>query len=514
LDQYMLALRLFEPSPLKFKYIQLMIRRSAVLSSLNHYCNMGAITQYDAIVIGSGQSGTPLAAAFAKAGQKTALIERKNIGGTCINEGCTPTKTLIASGRVAYLVRRGMDYGIHTGEPNSNVNAAVVDMIKVRQRKRDIVAQFRGGSETRIEDAGVDLLKGEASFVDQNTLQYTDSSGSVKTVQGQKIFINVGERPRSPLLEGIDSIAKEKIFDSTSVQELGEVPGHLVVIGGGYVGVEFAQLFRRLGAKVTIVQRGAQLLPREDEEVAEMLQDIFREDGLTVHLNSDTVKIAPSPGGFTLDLHVNNRNETVEGTHILFAAGRTPNTNRLKPEAAGIKTDKKGYIVTNEYLETSSPSTFAMGDAKGPPAFTHISYDDFRILRSNLLSSPITKLTIKDRIVPYVVFTDPQLAHVGLHEEEARQKFPDMKIQTAKMPMAYVARALETDESRGMMKAVVDGDTGLILGFTCLGVEGGEIMSTVQMAMIGNLPYQKLRDAVLAHPTLAESLNNIWTSLE
>ena len=475
---------------------------------------MATSSQYEVIIIGSGQSGTPLAAAFAKAGQRTALIERKNIGGSCINEGCTPTKTLIASGRIAYLVRRGPDYGIHTGEHEANVNAAAVDMLKVRQRKRNIVASFRGSSETKIEDAGVDLLRGEATFVDEKTLEYKDSGGNVRTVQGQKIFINVGERPTPPLLEGISSVDENRVLDSTSIQELDEVPGHLVVIGGGYVGVEFAQLFRRLGAQVTIIQHGTQLLPREDKEIAHLLQDIFREDGLTVHLNSDTVRIAPSPSGFTLYFHSNNCDQTVEGTHILFATGRIPNTDRLKPEAAGIDTDKKGYIITNEYLETSSPSTFAIGDVKGPPAFTHISYDDFRILRSNMLSSPPTRLSIKDRIVPYVVFTDPQLAHVGLHEKEARVKFPNKKIQTAKMPMAYVARALETDESRGMMKAVVDGDTGLILGFSCLGIEGGEIMSSVQIAMVGNVPYQKLRDAVLAHPTLAESLNNIWGSLE
>jgi pyruvate/2-oxoglutarate dehydrogenase complex dihydrolipoamide dehydrogenase (E3) component len=491
-----------------------MFRRSAVLKSLRHYYSMATISHYDAIIIGSGQSGTPLAAAFAKAGQRTALIERKHIGGSCINEGCTPTKTLIASGRVAYLVRRGLDYGIRTGEHETNVNAAVVDMLKVRQRKRNIVASFRGGSETKIEDAGVHLLRGEATFVDKKTLECKDSGGNVITVQGQKIFVNVGERPAPPVLEGISSVDQKRVLDSTSIQELDEVPGHLVVIGGGYVGVEFAQLFRRLGAQVTIVQRGTQLLPREDTQIAHQLLDIFREDGITVHLNSDTVKIAPSIGGLTLHLHSNYCDQTIEGTHILFATGRIPNTDRLKPEAAGIDTNKKGYIITDEYLETSVPSTFAMGDVKGPPAFTHISYDDFRILRSNLISSPPTRLSIKDRIVPYVVFTDPQLAHVGLHENEARLKFPKRKIQTATMPMAYVARALETDESRGMMKAVVDGDTGLILGFTCLGIEGGEIMSTVQIAMIGNVPYQKVRDAILAHPTLAESLNNIWESLE
>jgi pyruvate/2-oxoglutarate dehydrogenase complex dihydrolipoamide dehydrogenase (E3) component len=491
-----------------------MFRRPAVLNSLKHYCNMATKLQYEVIIIGSGQSGTPLASAFAKAGQKTALIEREHIGGCCINEGCTPTKTLIVSGRVAYLVRKGLDYGIHTSEHKTDVNVAVADMLKVRQRKRDIVASFRGGSETKLEDAGVDVLTGEAAFVDEKTLKCKDSGGNVRTVQGQKIFINVGDRPAPPLLEGIGLLDQKAVLDSTSIQELDEVPGHLVVIGGGYVGVEFAQLFRRLGAQVTIIQRGRQLLPREDEEIAHMLRNIFEEDGLTVHLNSDSVRIAPSPSGFTLYFRTNNGDRTVEGTHILFAAGRVPNTDRLKPEAAGIDTDKKGYIVTNEYLETSSPSIFALGDVKGPPAFTHISYDDFRILRSNILSTPPTRLSIKDRIVPYVAFTDPQLAHVGLHEKEARVKFPNKRIQTAKMPMAYVARALETDESRGMMKAVVDGDTGLILGFSCLGIEGGEIMSIVEIAMIGNVPYQKLRDAVLAHPTLAESLNNIWGFLE
>ncbi|CAI7600490.1 unnamed protein product [Penicillium pancosmium] len=463
---------------------------------------MATNLHYEVIIIGSGQSGTPLAAAFAKAGQKTALIEREHIGGSCINEGCTPTKTLIASGRIAYLVRKGLDYGIHTCEHETDVNVAVVDMLKVRQRKRNIVASFRGGSETKLRDAGVDTLIGEASFVDEKTLEYKDSGGNVRTIQGQKIFINVGARPAPPLLEGIGLLDRRAVLDSTSIQELDEVPSHLVVIGGG------------LGAQVTIIQRGRQLLPREDEEIAHLLQNIFQEDGLVVHLNSDPVRIAPSPSGFTLYFHVNNGDRTVEGTHILFATGRIPNTDSLKPEAAGIDTDKKGYIVTNEYLETSSPSIFAIGDVKGPPAFTHISYDDFRILRSNMLSLPPTRLSTKDRIVPYVVFTDPQLAHVGLHEKEARVKFPNKRIQTAKMPMAYIARALETDESRGMMKAVVDGDTGLILGFSCLGIEGGEIMSMVEVAMIGNVPYQKLRDAVLAHPTLAESLNNIWGFLE
>lgn len=476
--------------------------------------NMATIAKYDAIVIGSGQSGTPLASAFAKAGKKTALVEREHIGGCCINEGCTPTKTMITSGRVAYLTRRGQDYGIHTSSDERNANEVIVDMLKVRQRKRDIVTSFRGGSENRTHAAGVDVLTGEAKFVDKKTLRITNSSGKENTAQGEQIFINVGERPAPPRLEGLESIQKTRVLDSTSIQELDEVPGHLVVVGGGYVGAEFAQLFRRLGAQVTIIQRGAQLLPREDREVADLLLAIFREDGLTIHVDSNTGRIAPSPKGFDLTIHTNDGDKTISGTHILFAAGRIPNSDVLNVQAAGIATNSKGYIVTNEFLETSTPSVFAIGDVKGPPAFTHISYDDFRIIQSNILSSASTKLSTQGRIVPYVVFTDPQLAHVGLHEKEARDKFPHKKIQTAKMPMAYVARALETDESRGLMKAVVDSETGLILGFTCLGIEGGEIMSIVQMAMIGNVPYQKLQNAVWAHPALAESLNNVWGFLE
>ncbi|KAI7974279.1 hypothetical protein EIK77_008462 [Talaromyces pinophilus] len=488
-----------------------MFHRSRVCG---HWHNMAAVTKYDSIIIGSGQSGTPLAAAIAKTGQKTALIEKEHIGGCCINEGCTPTKTLIASGRVAYLNRRGPDYGIHSSNTKDKANEVIVDMLTVRQRKRDIVASFHNSSVGRLHEAGVDVLAGDASFADEKTLKCKDSLGKERTVYGQNIFINVGARPAPPRLEGIDLLDKRRVLDSTSIQELDEVPGHLVVIGGGYVGVEFAQLFRRLGAQVTLIQRGAQLLPREDGAIADLLLQILRQDGLAVLLNAQPDRVTASSSGFALTVHVDNDNRIIEGTHILFATGRIPNTTSLNLEAAHIKTDSKGYIRTNEYLETSSPSVFAMGDVKGPPAFTHVSYDDFRIIRSNFLSLSSKKLSIKDRIVPYVVYTDPQMAHVGLHENEARSRFPSKEIRTATMPMAYVARALETDESRGMMKAVVDSDTGLILGFTCLGVEGGEIMSTVQMAMIGNVPYHKLQDTIWAHPALAESLNNIWGFLE
>jgi pyruvate/2-oxoglutarate dehydrogenase complex dihydrolipoamide dehydrogenase (E3) component len=468
--------------------------------------------KFGAIIIGSGQAGTPLAGALAKAGFKTALIEREHIGGCCVNVGCTPTKTMVASGRAAYLTKRGKDYGIHS--PGGEDGKIVVDMVKVRQRKRDIVASFRGGNESRTAAAGVEILMGEASFTGDKTLLVKLCDGSEATVDANLIFINTGERPATPKIPGIETVDAAHVLDSTSIQELGELPSHLIVIGGGYVGLEFAQLFRRLGSEVTIIQRAKQLLPREEADVAECMLNILQEDGLTVHLNTSTTHIAQSK---TIDLTVRSKDgteQTVSGTHLLMAAGRVPNSDMLNLKAAGITTNAKGYIITNDKLETTAPGIYALGDVKGPPAFTHISYDDFRIIRSNLIEKSATVSAITNRIVPYVVYTDPQLGHVGLHEAEARAAFPDRKIAVASMPMSYVARALETDESRGMMKAVVDKETGEILGFTCLGLEGGEVMAVVQMAIMGKVRYQVLQDAVWAHPSLAESLNNLWGFLK
>lgn len=342
--------------------------------------------------------------------------------------------------------------------------------------------------------------------------------GLVRIVSANKIFVNVGERPAPPVLEGIEQVDNSRVLDSTSIQELDVVPEHLVVIGGGYVGVEFAQLMRRLGAEVTILQRGRQLLPREDKEIADELLKILEEDGLKVLLETSATKILPvyNEGIEVFHKPKNGEEESISASHILFAAGRIPNTDTLNLSAAGIRKNEKGYITVNEFLETADPNVWVMGDAKGPPAFTHISYDDFRIIKSNQLSpsANTTKLSTKDRLVPYVVYTDPQLGHIGMHEHEARSLFPNSNIKIAKMPMSYVARALETDESRGLMKAVVDIDSGLILGFTCLGIEGGEVMAVVQMAMMGKVRWEVMRDAVWAHPSLAEALNNLWGFLE
>ncbi|KAI9726708.1 MAG: hypothetical protein M1834_008643 [Cirrosporium novae-zelandiae] len=477
---------------------------------------MASAKKYDCVIIGSGQGGTPLAGAFAKAGQKTALIERSHIGGCCVNEGCTPTKTMIASGRVAYLTRRRADYGVHTPEDN-NKGRILVDMKKVRQRKRDIVDIWRGGGEARTRSAGVDVLMGDARFDDPKTLTIKLNDGSEMTVSADKIFINAGERPAKPKLEGVDTIPADLILDSTSIQEVGEVPQQLIILGGGYVGLEFGQLFRRLGSNVTIIQRGPQLLPREDPDIAEEMLKILREDGIMVHLSTVATHVS-SPSAGTISLTISSSSDshpqTVIGTHLLSAAGRVPNTDTLNLSVAGVEVSPRGYVVTNPQLETNVPHIYAMGDVKGPPAFTHISYDDFRILRDNLIDRKSSLHTVSHRMIPYVVYTDPQLGHVGVHEGEVRKLFPDRQIKVAKMPMAYVARAVETDEPRGLMKAIVDADSGLILGFTCLGLEGGEIMSIMQTAMMGGLRYERLQDAIWAHPTLAESLNNLWGYLE
>lgn len=471
------------------------------------------LQKYDAIIIGSGQAGGPLATALAKAGKKTALIEREHIGGTCVNEGCTPTKTMIASGRVAYLTRRGPEFGVHVdGAVAGGAPALTIDMKRVRQRKRDIVDSFRSGNEKRLKDAGVDCIMGEGSFTGPKTLhvKMADGSGS-RSVSAELIFINTGERPVVPKLPGIYSVS---VLNSTSIMELGEVPSHLMVLGGGYVGVEFGQLFRRLGADVTIVQRGKQLLPREDPEIAAEVFKILQEDGINILLETSATEVSKSYStSINLSVSGPKGTQTLTGSHLLAAAGRQPNSDMLNLAAAGIDSDPaKGYIKATPTLETNVPGIYVLGDVKGPPAFTHISYDDFRIVKANLLESRSAPLTTTGRLVPYTVFMDPQLGHVGLHASEAQRL--GYKIKTASMPMTWVARALEVDETRGLMKAVVDSHTNKILGFSVLGLEGGEVMSCVQMAMMGGLQWMVLRDAVFSHPTLAESLNNLWGTLK
>ncbi|HEY6411151.1 MAG TPA: mercuric reductase [Ktedonobacteraceae bacterium] len=463
---------------------------------------MTITAQYDAIVIGAGQAGGPLSTSLAQAGWKTAIIESVHVGGTCINEGCTPTKTMVASARVAYLARRAADYGVHTGPVS-------VDMTVVRQRKRDIVESFRGGSQRRIEGTeGVDLLMGEARFTGPKALEVRLNSGQTRQLSANTIFINAGAHPSKPIISGVEAVPT---LDSTSIMELDSIPGHLLVVGGGYVGLEFGQMFRRFGSEVTIMQRGAGLLSREDADVAEEVAKIMREDGIEVLLETTPAHVERTgDGSVQLIVKTPAGERVLNGTHLLVAAGRTPNTASLNLTATGIQTDKHGFIPVNEQLETSVPGIYALGDIKGGPAFTHISYDDFRIMRTNILEKG--HASIHDRLVPYTVFIDPQLGRIGLSEAEARAL--GRNIQVAKMPMSYVARALEVDETRGFMKAIVDADTSQILGCAILGIEGGEIMSALEIAMLGKLPYTVLRDAIFAHPTLAEALNNLFSSFQ
>lgn len=417
---------------------------------------------------------------------------------------------MVASARVAHLTSRGKDYGVELEKPFH------MNMETVRKRKRDIVNTFRGGSESRLQKTeNLDLLMGKARFLSAKEIEVAmNDTGEVKKISGDYIFINAGCRPAPLSLPGADAV---DVLDSTSIMELAEVPTHLICIGGGYVGVEFAQMFKRFGAQVTIIQRSEQLLGKEDQDIADEVKKILIEDGLDIILGqtplevgkgtSDEIEVKVSSSGTS--------SKTIKGSHLLLAAGRLPNTSYLSPEAAGINLDNHGFIKVNEKLETSVPGIYALGDIKGGPQFTHIAYDDFRIIRHNLITHATQEAnTTKDRLIPYTVFMDPQLGRVGLTENEARKIYPKDEIKIAKMPMAYVARALEMDESRGVMKAIVHAQTKRILGAAILGIEGGELMTMLQIAMMGNVTYDELQDTIFAHPTLAESLNNLWGFLE
>jgi len=457
-------------------------------------------TTYDAIVIGTGQGGVPLARRLAEAGKKTAVVERGPVGGTCVNVGCTPTKTMVASARIAYLARRAADYGVHVG-------SVMVSQPEVRRRKQGVVELFRNGGRKRLESSpNLELLFGRATLEGPRGVRVELNDGGARRLAAPWIFLNVGCRPAPPGISGDDTV---RVLDSTSIMELEETPEHLLVLGGGYIGLEFGQMFRRFGSRVTIVQRASQLLPLEDPDVAAEVRKILEEDGVTVLVDARASGISGEEGRLRLTVGTPQGARTIDGSHLLAAVGRVPNTEGLGLETAGVATDAKGFIRTNERLETSAPGIFAIGDVKGGPAFTHISYDDYRIVAKNLLDGGGASVT--GRLVPYTVFMDPQLGRVGLNEKEARAQGRAVRI--AKLPMTHVARAIELGETRGFMKAVVDARDDAILGYVALGVEGGELMSMMEIAMMGKVPYTALRDATFAHPCLSESFNNLFAKL-
>jgi pyruvate/2-oxoglutarate dehydrogenase complex dihydrolipoamide dehydrogenase (E3) component len=481
---------------MKNSFTNIMIRRGTGNG------DMAQIEQLDAIVIGAGQGGNPLSRALAGAGMRTALIEREFVGGTCINTGCTPTKTLIASAEAAHLARQAEVYGIKAGPVR-------VDMPAVYRRKQALVEDMRNNMRTRLENTeNLELIDGEASFIEPYVLQVRLNQGGERVLSARKIFIDIGGSPRKLSIPGADRIS---VCDSRSIMELQEVPEKLLIIGGGYVGLEFAQMFQRFGSQVTIIQHNGQLLDREDKDIASAVLKIMQKNGIEVFLNASARAVEPlDSGNIRLTVETPEGEVNLTATHLMAAIGREPNTQVLNLQAAGIELDERGYIRVNERLETNVAGIYALGDVNGGPAFTHISYDDYRIIAANLLDGG--GRTTQDRPVPYTVFTDPQLGRIGLSEQEARAQ--NRNIRVAKMPMNWVARARELSKTDGMIKAVVDAESGQILGCAVLGVEGGELMAMIQIAMMGKLHYSTLRDAVFTHPSLSESLNTLFSTLD
>src|SRR6266850_2571760 len=423
-----------------------------------------SIAVFDTVIIGTGQSGKPLSLALARAGWKVAVIEREHVGGTCINVGCTPTKTMVASARV--YVRKTLEKA-----PN------------------------------------LELIFGEARFKKAKRVVVELKTGGTREIEGGKIVINAGCRPAVPPIPGLDKVP---FLDSTGIMELTVLPEHLIVLGGGYVGLEFCQMFRRFGARVTVVNRDPRLIAREDPDVSAEVEKILKDDGIEVLNSAQVTGLEKSGAGVRAGLQADAGAREISGSHLLLALGRVPNSDRLSLSSAGVETDASGFIKVNSKLETNVPDVYAIGDVKGGPAFTHISYDDFRILRENWLNGGTA--TIEGRPVPNCMYIDPQLATVGISETEAQKRGIDYRV--AKLRMTGVARAQEMSETRGFMKAIVDAKTQQILGCTILGVEGGELMSMLQIAMMGKLPYPIIKEAIFAHPTLAESLNNLFMTLD
>jgi len=458
--------------------------------------------QYDAIVIGSGQAGGPLAKKLALSGKKTALIEKRWVGGTCVNDGCTPTKTMVASAKMAYLAANSAPLGV-------KIKNFSVDLQQIRKRKDDVVHQFRNGSQKGLESTkNLDLIFGDATFTDNKTILVKLNSGREKEFKADLFFINTGAKTFIPDIEGLSDI---DYLTSTTILDLEEIPEHLLILGGNYIGLEFGQMFRRFGSKVTILEKSDRIVSREDEDISEELTKIFKAEDIGIYTNATATSFKKKASGkITVQITSDGKEEKIKCTHVLIAVGRTPQTETLNLQKTGVEVDEHGAIRTNNKLETSAPGIYALGDVKGGPAFTHISYNDYTIVYRNLIEN--ADLSIKDRQVPYCMFTDPQLGRIGLSETEAKKRGINYKV--AKIPNTWVARAIETGDTRGFMKAIVDTDTKQILGAAILGVEGGETMTILQMAMSGGITYEEIRYYIFAHPLYAESLNNLFMALE
>ena len=458
--------------------------------------------QYDVIIIGAGQAGVPLAKKLAKAGKTVALIEKRWVGGTCVNDGCTPTKTWVASAKAAYIAANSAHIGV-------TVKKYKVDMAQIKKRKDEIVLHARNGSTKALETTkNLDLVFGEAVFTDKKTVAVNLNDGGSKLLKADMIFINTGTQTVIPDIEGLHDI---DYLTSTSILELDKVPQHLLILGGNYIGLEFGQMFSRFGSRVTLLEKSSRLISREDEDISAEMHKILELEDIDIQTGSQAVKFKQKKNG-KIEATIKNagHEKKISCSHVLIAVGRKPQTGSLNLDKTGVKCDDKGYIQVNNKLETNVKGIYALGDIKGGPAFTHISYNDYTIVYRNLIEK--TNYNINDRPIPYCMFTDPQLGRVGISEAEAKEQGLDIKV--AKLPMAHVARAVETGDTRGFMKAIVDAKTKKILGAAILGAEGGEIMSVLQMAIEGGITYDRIRYCVFAHPLYSESLNNLFMTLD
>jgi pyruvate/2-oxoglutarate dehydrogenase complex dihydrolipoamide dehydrogenase (E3) component len=456
---------------------------------------MSQTEQYDVVILGSGAPGKLLSWSLASQGKKTAVIERRYVGGSCPNIACLPSKNVIHSAKIAnYLYRRG-EFGISA--ENCKIN-----MAGVRARKRKMVDGLIELHQQKYQESGAELIMGNGKFVAPKTVEITLNGGGTRTLRGEMVVINTGSRARIDSTPGLSDVRPMTHIDAL---ELGELPEHLIVLGGGYVGLELAQAFRRFGSRVTVVERNSALIYREDSDVSELVQQIFRDEGIEV-LTGTAIQQVEGQSGTSVRMRTTNG--LIEGTHVLVAGGRTPNTDAIGLEKTGVEVDARGHVKVNDRLETAVKGVWAFGDCAGSPYFTHIAEDDFRIVLANLSGG---NRTTSGRQVPFCLFTDPELARIGLNERDAAER--GIRYRLAKIPMGAILRARTLSETRGFLKALVDQHSARILGFTAFGPEAGEMLPVVQLAMAAQLPYTAISDLVLTHPTMAEGLASLFSSV-
>jgi len=460
---------------------------------------MTQTTHLEMLVLGSGEGGKYLAWYMAGSGHRTAVVERKLIGGSCPNTNCLPSKNEIWSAKVANLVHHADRFGMATG-------SIATDMKKVLARKRDMVDGLIAMHLEKYEASGAELIMGTGRFIAPKTVEVSLNAGGTRVLTGDRVVLDLGTNATIPDIPGL---AAAKPLTNVEALELDRLPDHLIVIGGGYVGLELAQAYRRFGSHVTIVEAGPQLAGREDPDIAAALLEMLHDEGIVVHLGAEVVGVRGRSGeNVSLQVRTPSGNQTIDGRDILVAAGRTPNTDGIGLDLAGVALDARGYIAVNHRLETSAPDVWAVGECAGSPQFTHVSFDDFRVIRDNLAGRD---RTTHGRLIPYCMFTDPPLARVGLSESEARHR--SIAVRVAKLPIVAVLRSRTTSETRGFMKALVEADGDRILGFAMLGADAGEVTAVVQTAMLAGMPYMGLREAIIAHPTMAEGLGALFANV-